>query len=1472
MLKRIPNILLMLLLAIGLSAQNTACEIYDLVASAGDCTSDSTYQLKLNFKVENPTNDEFDLWGNGKFVGTYKLSELPLIVNNFPAAPGGVVGGYLKVCINDNPDCCRIYQFIAPNCKLSVPCEIYDVSVQTGDCNPDGTYKLTLNFKVADPTSDFFEVWASNGKYLGAFPLNQLPLSLAFPWGGGAADGIKICIKGNPNCCKTKEFPVPDCFNPCQLRNVRVDAGDCTSDSTYAIKFTFTAPAGVDSFGVWAGNGKFLGRFAVADLPIGIDKFPWGGGSVDAIKICVKNTCCRTKEFNVPECLAPPCGIVSPVVEVGGCTSPKTYKVVLNFKVDPNVPGTNVKFNVYADNGNFLGTYGTADLPLSLDFPWNGDPTDAVKICLLDDNGKDICCEIVQFKAPDCLGIECGIFNLTVKTGDCNDDGKTYQVWINFQTPAASLQKFGIWSGTGQFLGFFSVANLPIHIPKFPWSGGSVDKILICFANGCCVTKEFNPPDCIAKPCGIVDLTATPGDCNDDGTYQLKINFSLLTVPPGPTPFAVYAGTGEFLGNFTTNDLPLLIQNFPASGNASDAVKICIGNSANTYCCRVVEFKAPDCTGGPCGLFNLTVKTGDCNDDGTYNLWINFQTTSAAGLVLVYNADGTLLGSFPLSALPIHIPHFKGSGKDVDAVKICLVTTAGTVPCCVTKEFKAPDCNTDPCGIKNLAVQTGDCNPDGTYNLWLKFELSNPTVSAKFAVYANGKLFGEFSLSDLPLHIKNFPTDGGPNDVIKVCIISPLTVLCCETLEFKAPDCAGGPCEISDLTVKTGDCSSDKTYKLELNFKAHNVGADAKFAVFANGQLLGYYALDQLPLTIPSFPSDGGPNDVVKVCIATNNTGSVTCCAVKEFPVPDCIGHPCDIYDMKVETGKCNDDGTAYELWLNFKVTNPPSQSTHFGVWGNGELLGFFTLNQLPLYFPNFKTNGGPNDVIKVCLTNTGTVGCCETLEFHVPDCIQGACEIYDAAVTTGDCNDDGTYRIKIDFKVENPGNDYFEVWAGNGTYLGHFKLSELPLAIAKFPGSGADVDKIKICINDQPNCCRVVEFKAPDCAPGGCDITDLKVETGDCNADGTYRAWVNFKINNPSNTTVFGVWANGHFLGTFGLNKLPLLIEKFPTDGGPNDVVKVCILVPGTTQALCCETLEFKVPDCVPGGCNIENLKVETGDCNDDGTYHAWVNFTTGPSPTPLFFGVWANGEFLGSFPLSNLPFHIEHFPTNGGPNDVVKVCLVTPNSTTPLCCATKEFPVPDCAGANCKIYDLVAAKTPCLCGQFFAILNFEFKDGGSGGFDVVGNGKNYGNFPYDHPQPIVIGPLDGDGVTEYEFAVRDHLHPDCHDAVKLGIVDCTGQVQSGTNTALAATGGKLTLSPNPASQWLSVTAQLNSGSVIGQATAEIRQADGRLVRTLVVPDGGNFQIDVSELPGGMYRLSLLSAAARLEGTFAKQ
>jgi hypothetical protein len=52
---------------------------------------------------------------------------------------------------------------------------------------------------------------------------------------------------------------------------------------------------------------------------------------------------------------------------------------------------------------------------------------------------------------------------------------------------------------------------------------------------------------------------------------------------------------------------------------------------------------------------------------------------------------------------------------------------------------------------------------------------------------------------------------------------------------------------------------------------------------------------------------------------------------------------------------------------------------------------------------------------------------------------------------------------------------------------LGYFLLAELPLTIEHFPLSGYEEDYIKVCINDNSDCCEAIEWEAPDCSADDC-------------------------------------------------------------------------------------------------------------------------------------------------------------------------------------------------------------------------------------------------------------------------------------------------------------------------------------------------------------------------------------------------
>jgi hypothetical protein len=104
-------------------------------------------------------------------------------------------------------------------------------------------------------------------------------------------------------------------------------------------------------------------------------------------------------------------------------------------------------------------------------------------------------------------------------------------------------------------------------------------------------------------------------------------------------------------------------------------------------------------------------------------------------------------------------------------------------------------------------------------------------------------------------------------------------------------------------------------------------------------------------------------------------------------------------------------------------------------------------------------------------------------------DCENDECEIEDIEVIIGECNDDGTYALTIDFDVENcEGQQLFQLYTRNDTFIGDFSLFNLPITIDNFELSGFDNDYLKVCINEISESCVEAEWLAPDCLNNSCE------------------------------------------------------------------------------------------------------------------------------------------------------------------------------------------------------------------------------------------------------------------------------------------------------------------------------------------------------------------------------------------------
>jgi len=190
-------------------------------------------------------------------------------------------------------------------------------------------------------------------------------------------------------------------------------------------------------------------------------------------------------------------------------------------------------------------------------------------------------------------------------------------------------------------------------------------------------------------------------------------------------------------------------------------------------------------------------------------------------------------------------------------------------------------------------------------------------------------------------------------------------------------------------------------------------------------------------------------------------------------------------------------------------------------------------------------------------------------------------CSISDLEVAIGDCNTDGTYTLTLNFNHHNAGNDFFDVYIRDNVSLGYFQLSDLPITIDNFEMSGYDYDYIQVCINDNANCCSVIEFEAPNCEEeeetNDCHISDLEVEIGDCNVNGTYTLTLNFNHDNTNND-FFDMYIRDNIsLGYFQLSDLPITINNFEMSGYDYDYIQVCI----NDNPNCCSGIEFISPNC---------------------------------------------------------------------------------------------------------------------------------------------------------------------------------------------------------------------------------------------------------------------------------------------------
>lgn len=721
-------------IAIPASGSTYACEIYNLQVEKGNCSSDSTYLLVVDFDVVNPGSDSFKLYANGQYFGKFAYNQLPVSIANFPKSGGN--NDWVKVCDATIGDCCRVLEFPTKSCD----CKIYELEVEKGDCTSDSTYTLHIQFLVENPGSDSFNLFA-NGKFFGTYAYSQLPLTIThFPKSGANYDWIKVFDSEKSGCFKGLEFPTKACApQPCVIDGLKIEKGDCASDSTYLLAILFTpVNPGSDSFDFWA-NGKYFGRFAYAKLPLIIPNFPKSGGNNDWIKLCdaKKADCCKVLEFPTKICSAP-CKISNLVAEKTDCNAEGKFFVYLHF----DVQNPKSKFFKVFGNGMNHGAFAYDSLPVKIG-PLAGDCVTPWEFVVKD--AEDPTCFAVLELGKVCCGNDCKIQELKVEKGDCTSDS-TYVLKISFQYNPAQGDSFRIVAN-GNYFGTYPYV-LPLTITNFPKSGKADDWIKVCDQDKetCCAVKEFDSPNCGVKPCGILELDVE-SSCLTDSTFQATLNFVPQNV--GTTGFLV-KGNGVVYGQFSYAQLPLTIG--PLSADCAKSYEFLVQDKTNSNCKNVKELGEVCCEDTTCHILELQLEAGICSPDATWPLSINFEVQHPGNDFFEVWVNGVYKGYYPIIQLPVQVTGLPVSGQELDTIQICINDQPD---CCIEGTVNPPECLVDPNQDMPAVFLIGSRTYKHVFrNGWSLIEAADVYDTSGKVIYRSGEILmkpGDVHRIDTPM-------------------------------------------------------------------------------------------------------------------------------------------------------------------------------------------------------------------------------------------------------------------------------------------------------------------------------------------------------------------------------------------------------------------------------------------------------------------------------------------------------------------------------------------------------------------------------------------------------------------------------------------------------------------------------------------------------------------------------------------------
>ena len=969
-------------------------------------------------------------------------------------------------------------------------------------------------------------------------------------------------------------------------------------------------------------------------------------------------------------------------------------------------------------------------------------------------------CVNTAFVEPPCSDINCKISEVFAEAHPCRDDG-SFLLDVVFKVQKPSSDSFFI-RGNGHHYGTFAYGKTFYTVGPLKGNGETEYEFVIIDQKNpnCSNGMDFGRIDCSITDCKIVDLAAETSVCHDNSTFDLFFKFSHQNANSSGFDVLIDGDFYEFISfaapvdGYKLTDLKL-----PAGEH-----KLTICGNDNPNCCLSVGFKAPKCK-KDCNIFGLETEVHSCDIFGEFLVDVFFKVENPASDSFIIESNDGVLGTYAYGQDFYTVGPFVGNGTTLYYFAVVDQKDFG----CGEKTQLAPvSCLNPDCFIEDLVVEVSDCNPNGSVNLTVKFDISAPiAVNMTYSVFIGDRLVGFYPITENPLLIENIQLDRG---IYKLGLCLDINSVCCKRVEFKVPFCQGD-CQVFDLQTELSDCRDDGTVDMKLDFKHENLSTE-RFEVILNGEKFDTFNISQLPIVLEGLKLPVGSN-WVGVCINQPTLSNVAdvCCTRIEFEVPKC-NKDCRIYDLVAEATDCHNNGT---FDLEFKFLHENANTAGFDVLIDGDFYDFIPFSAADGYkLTNLLLPPGGH---KLTICGNDQPDCCQSIEFKAPSCgpFTG---IKDLSVSVSDCRFNGSINLTIKFDIITDALPVQYKVLIDGELIGEFPITEIPLILENLflkPGE----HKLQVTLGDA---LETVLFEAPECS-GDCRVFDIKTEVSGCFDDGTYALKLDFRYEFLTGET-FEVLLNGEVYGPFKLAALPVVIDGLKMDPGEN-WVGVCVFQSTTplTDDLfkCCVRKAFEVPKCDNvNDCKISKVFAEAHPCKDDGTFLVDIEFKV-ENPEAARFQIVGNGHNYGTYEYGK-PFYTIG-PIKGDGETAYE--FIVQDLENPDCQDFTDLTPINCNPNNdCLMGDLRTDVSNCHPNGTVDIkVDFKFENANDKGFNVFIDEEYIETYSYQQ-LPIVLNGLQLP-ASEYKLSVCRNELPNCCLSREVIIPECG--TCSITNVAVA-------------------------------------------------------------------------------------